>query len=181
MRLHRVFPWRRDVAEGEPGHPLFVPRPQRTGRLDDPGEYLVLYLSDHPAGAVAEAFGNLSPWTEAMFRTRSLAGSVSAFATYEFDGPVLDLDDPRALLERGLRPSHVVTRDRETTQRWALDIFRERRFAGARWWSYYDPRWGSFGIWERTSLRVVGEPVPLARDHPAVVEAGDVLLRTWRS
>jgi hypothetical protein len=140
--------------------------------------YRVPYLSDHPAGAVAEAFGNHAVWTAGLLAgPPSLPGSVRALVTYRLAAArILDLDDSRALLRRRLRPSQIVTRDRAVTQRWALAVFRERRWSGARWWSYYDPRWGSLGLWEIARVRVesVGR---LAWDHPAVLEANEVLLR----
>ncbi|HEX9823517.1 MAG TPA: RES domain-containing protein [Actinomycetota bacterium] len=181
MRLHRVLPWVKGARAGTTGHPLFVPPVQGAGRLDNPEHYLVLYASDAPAGAVAEAFGNLAEWSDGLFEGRpSIPGSATVLATYELEGAeVLDLDDAAALQARGLKPSDVVTRDRTVTQRWALDVFREGRWAGARWWSYHDPRWGSFGVWAVERLRVV-DVEPLSRDHPAVREAGSVLLRLWR-
>jgi hypothetical protein len=160
---------------------LHVSPVQGAGRLDNPERYLVLYAADSAAGAVAEAFGNHGIWTDQLFSGRpNLPGSCTALAEIDADGArFLDLDDPRTLLERGLRPSMVVTRDRAVTQAWALRAFEEKRWAGARWWSYYDPRWGSYGIWNARTLRArsVG---PLHRDHPAVVEARSALGRPWR-
>jgi hypothetical protein len=155
-----------------------VPSPQGAGRLDNPEHYRVLYVSDHPAGAVAEAFGNHAVWTPALLAgPPALPGSVRALVTYEGPaGSILDLDDARALLARRLRPSHVVTRERATTQRWALAAFREGRWAGVRWWSYHDPRWGSMGLWDRTGLRIAAVDA-LSFEHPAVTEAVAVLAR----
>ena len=48
---------------------------------------------------------------------------------------------------------------------------------GVRWWSYYDPRWGSFGLWDTSSLTVEEAEVLDSVDHPAFAEAADVL---WR-
>lgn len=169
------------ARRGAAGHPLYVPPVQGAGRLDNPEHYLTLYASDAPAGAVAEAFGNLAFWSEELFLGRpSIPKSTTVLATYELkDAAVLDLDDAEALLSRTLKPSDVITRDRTVTQRWALDVYRERRWAGVRWWSYHDPRWGSFGVWAVDRLRVEEIEV-LTRDHPAVLEAGSVLARLWR-
>ncbi|MBI4728170.1 MAG: RES family NAD+ phosphorylase [Acidobacteria bacterium] len=178
-RLYRVFPWLPGARAGDPGHPPYVPRPQGAGRINNPEAYLVLYASDSPVGAVAEAFGNHSVWTEHLLAgRRDMPRSRMALAAYEIGAPVLDLDDPAVLRARGLRPSRVVTRDRPRTQRWALDLFRERRWAGLRWWSYYDPDWGSHGVWDPACL-VLAEVVPLTADHPALVDALRILHRPW--
>lgn len=180
MRLHRVFvhhPGTRSPAGS--GHPLFVRPRQGGGRVDDPQhEYLVLYCSNDPAGAVAEAFGGLTGWEPEMFDgPPALPGSALALATYDTDrARLLDLDDAAVLLDLGLRPSEVVTRDREVTQRWARRVHDTGRWHGVGWWSYRDPRWHSYGIWARERLRVAGvEPLDLG--HPAVVAAADVLNR----
>jgi len=176
--LYRAFPWLSSARPGEPGHPLYVPSPQGAGRADNPEHYLSLYLSSAPAGAVAEAFGNFPSWTPNIFVRPELPGLVRALGTYQLseDARICDLDDAPTLGRLGLRPSDVVTRQKEITQRWALRIFREGQWIGFRWWSYYDPRWYSYALWERSRLSV--ERVePLALDHPAVVEAADVLRR----
>lgn len=179
VRLYRVLPWLPGALAGDPGHPLYVPRPQGAGRIDNPEAYLVLYASDSPAGAVAEAFGNHAVWTEHLLVGRGdIPRSRTALAAYETDAPILDLDDPAVLHARGLRPSRIVTGDRTCTQRWALDLFREGRWVGVRWWSYFDPDWGSHGVWDPACL-APAEVVPLTADHPALVEALRVLHRPW--
>lgn len=179
--LFRVLPYLPSARVGKPGHPLYVP-PSGAGRIDNPGRYGVLYVGDAAAGAVAEAFGWLPEWSAAMLRGRpALAGSVHALARYELaDGAdVCDLDDAARLVDLQLRPSQVVTRERTVTQAWALTVFEREDFAGVRWWSYYDPGWGSHGLWDLAELRVI-DVVPLTMTHPAVVEAADVLVRPLR-
>jgi len=179
--LYRVFPWLRGARAGHPGHPLYVPV-QGAGRLDNPEHYSVVYASDAPAGAVAEAFGWLSAWDESMLRGLPvLPASVQALATLEVpdDAAVCDLDDASRLVEVGLRPSQVVTRDRDVTQAWALDLYKAGRWAGVRWWSYYDPRWGSHGVWVGAGLRVV-DITPLTLHHESLVAAAEVLNRPLR-
>jgi hypothetical protein len=179
LALYRVFPWIAAAPPGDRGHPLHVSVPQGAGRVDNPAHYRVLYASDSPAGAVAEAFGNHAAWTSGLLRGRpDMPGSVTALAAYRARIEILDLDDARALLQRRLRPSQVVTRDRTVTQRWALEAFREGKWAGVRWWSYHDPRWGSYGLWSRDGLEVTGTEA-LRRDHPAVVQAAAVLSRPF--
>jgi len=181
--LYRVLPYLPSARPRSPGHPTYAPRSTGRSRVDNPGLYEVLYLGDSAAGAVAEAFGNLRSWDAGLFRgTPALPGSQRALVHYELsDGVgVCDMDDADRLVELGLRPSQVVTRDRTVTQGWAARIFEQGRFAGVRWWSYYDPRWGSFGLWDTADLRVVATEVLDSLDHPAVVEAADVLCRVIR-
>jgi hypothetical protein len=176
-----VLPWVAGARKGEAGHPLHRASRQGAGRVDNPEHYRVLYASDAAAGAVAEAFGNHAVWTAMLLRGRpDLPGSIRALATFDAAGiEALDLDDARRLVERELRPSAVVARDRSLTQRWALRIFEERRWAGIRWWSHYDSRWGSFGLWDVAKLTLL-DVAPLVSDHPALVEAAAALSRPWR-
>jgi hypothetical protein len=164
-----------------PGHPLFVPASTGVGRVDNPGQYDVLYLGDSAAGAMAEAFGWAQTWNASLFRgIPAMTGSVRALATYELDdvdAAVCDLDDARRLVDLGLRPSQVVTRDRVVTQRWSADIYASARFAGVRWWSYYDPRWGSYGLWDVSSLSVTSVTVLDDIEQPDFVAAAEVLNR----
>lgn len=158
-----------------------MPAMQGAGRVDNPGLYRVLYAGDSATGAVAERFGNLSAWTESMFGTGSaLAGMRMALVEYEAEAlRVLDLDDPAALLERRLRPSRIVTPERTVTQQWARSIHEETLWDGVRWWSYWDSRWSSFGIWTTTGVVPV-RVTPLSRADPAVQEASRRLARSWR-
>lgn len=175
-----MFPWEPDARHGRPGHPLFVPG-TGAGRVDNPEHYDTLYLSDSEAGACAEAFAFLPVWGQSMLRgAPAVPGSFRAVATFELDDEVdvCDLDDSPRLVELGLRPSEVVTRDRPVTQAWALRVFREGRWAGVRWWSYYDPRWGSHGIWSTDALRLE-HAAGLTVDHPALLEAADALHRPF--
>lgn len=152
--------------------------------MDNPGQYDVLYLGDTASGAIAEAFGWAPTWDASLFRgTPALPDSVRALVSYELDderATVCDLDDARRLVELGLRPSQVVTRDRHVTQHWSATIFARAEFAGVRWWSYYDPRWGSYGLWDVGAVRVASVTVLDDIDQPDVVAAADVLNRVRR-
>jgi len=175
--LFRVFPWLEQADPGKPGHPLYLPPVQGAGRIDNPEHYSVLYASDSPVGAIAEAFGNHSVWTEELFVIPAFPQARRSLATYEVeDIGSLDLDDARNLLDRRLRPSDVVTRDRKRTRRWALSIFAEREWDGIRWWSARDPDRGAYGLWNIGLLRVL-DVTPLNLDHVAVVEASRSLCR----
>lgn len=181
--LYRVIAWNPQAQAGHVGHPLHVPLSrQGHGRIDNPDVYGVLYASDRPEGAVAEQFGAHPVWSPRMFKARDIT-TPRFYALCRFrldDDRILDLDDPRALLERALRPSRVVTREREITQGWARDIHAEQEWVGVSWWSYYDPTWTSVGLWEHDALTLAGPPEPLSPDHAVVREAADVLHKPWR-
>jgi hypothetical protein len=66
-----------------------------------------------------------------------------------------DLDDPKALFDRNLKPSVVISKQRAVTQAWALTIFQERRWSGISWWSFYDPENAAVGIWTIESAEVL--------------------------
>lgn len=139
-----------------------------------------MYCADTEAGACAEVFNRgkyRRRWTPEMLR--GLPGQpqmVRAIATYEIGKAesICDFDDPGELAARSLRPSDVITRDRERSQAWALRLFQEKRWAGVRWWSYHDARWASFGLWDRRSIGV-SRVAALTIEYPALAEAARVL------
>jgi hypothetical protein len=181
-RLHRVFPWIEGAAPGAPGHPLYLARPQGHGRIDNPERYLSLYASDQRSGAIGESFGNHSVWTPDLLEgPPSLPGSRRSLATFDASGAaIVDFDDPRMLVDRDLRPSNVVTRDRATTQRWALEVFEEDKWDGIRWWSFHNPEWGSFGLWNRDGLELVSV-TPLNEEIELVQKVAGTMYRVWES
>lgn len=177
--LHRVLPYLNTATSGAPGHPLYVPASTGANRIDNPEAYDPLYLGDDPRCAIAEAFGWAPRWNAGLLRgTPSLPGSVAALVTYELsdDAALADLDDAPRLVELGLRPSRVVTRDRAVTQAWTRRLFDAGTFAGVRWWSYYDPDWGSVGLWDVDAL-TVSEVAVLTVGHPAFTAAADAIVR----
>lgn len=181
MKLYRVFPYRLHAAGDEPGGAFHIPI-QGRGRIDKPSDYRVFYAADAAAGAIAEVF-NVGDyrlkWSEPMLRARG--GATLSMATYELDdgAAICDLDDAMRLCELELRPSTVVTRDYSVTRAWAQRIHDLQRFAGVRWWSYHDARWGSLGIWADRALRRADIQCihieALTLDHPAVAEAAAML------
>jgi RES domain len=183
MLAYRVYPHLPGASPGDPGHPLYMDA-QGAGRLDNPGHYRIWYLTLEPAGAVAEAFGDLDPWEARMFKTAKLPGSHMALATYILrdDLALLDLDDGRNLYLRGLRPTQVVERNRAASQAWALSVYNERNDRGARtwqgikWWSYHRPHWRVVGYWGADSPYLLAtEELSLA--SPAVADAATSLRR----
>lgn len=164
MLAYRIFPYLPRAKPNESGHPLYLHRPQGTGRLDNPGTYDVWYLAKSPAAAVAEVFGNLNQWTADMFDVPFLPRSRRAMATIEVpDGiNLLDLDNAQNLVDLRIKPSEVVTRNRAASQAWALRVFNEKNTTGARqwdgvqWWSFHRPHWELIGLWDTPST-----PAPL--------------------
>jgi hypothetical protein len=176
--LYRVFPFHEDSAVDEPGGALYVP-PQGDGRLDNPSLYSILYLSDAASGAIAEAFGRFPEWTPAVLAgTPAVPGSVHAIAQYELaaEPPLCDLDDAGRLLSLRLRPSDVVTRDYSRTRAWARRLYKAGVWAGVRWWSYYEPQWGSVGLWNIAGLEL-RDTRPLRLDDPDVIAASRTIVR----
>lgn len=177
-RLFRVFPYVAAARRGHEGSPLWRPTTQGSGRVDNPERYLVLYAADSAVGAIQERYARYSEWSEAMLASPSWPEARAALAELEADIDVLDLDDAKALARRSIRPSRIVTRDRSVTQRWALDVFEDDRWAGVRWWSSLDADRGSYGLWSVDGLRV-RSATPLDAKHPAIQEAAETLARRW--
>jgi len=176
--LYRVLPLLTNAAPKQPGGVLYVP-PQGGGRLDNPELYAVLYLSDAAPGAIAEAFGRFPEWSPAILAgSPGLPGSARVIASYRLAdaAPLCDLDDPDVLRDLGLRPSEVVSRDYSRTRAWARRIYAQRLWVGVRWWSYYDPRWASVGLWDLTGL-ALQDVRPLRLDNPALIEASRTIAR----
>jgi len=176
--LYRVFPYLKTASDNAPGGALYTPD-RGGGRIDNPELYSTLYLSDAAAGAIAESFGRFPVWTAAMLEGNpSLPGSARAIARYQLTGnePVCNLDDARQLLALKLRPSDVVTRDYTRSRVWAERIYKIGRWSGVQWWSYYEPKWASFGLWNLRRLKVQ-EIALLQLDSPALLEASRTIAR----
>jgi hypothetical protein len=172
VQLHRVFPHKPSARVGEPGHGLHVRLSQGDGRWDNPDLYRATYLAVPAEGAIGEALAHMATWSAGMLRHPSVPGATRALGLYRFDEeahPLLDLDDARNLLERGLRPSRVVWKNRPATQSLAAAVHDEGRWAGLTWWSPYRPQWRLVCLWRPDAL-VLEAVQPLA-GHPALVEA----------
>ncbi|WP_155345846.1 RES domain-containing protein [Acrocarpospora pleiomorpha] len=182
MLVYRVFPQLADADPGGEGHALYLHKDQGAGRLDNQGHYSVWYFALEQSGAIGEAFGNLSAWSDEMFSFPKLAGSQRSLATYALpdDSSLLDLDDAHNLLSRGLRPTQVMERNRSATQSWALRIFLERNGSGSRcwdgvrWWSFHRPSWRIVGYWGDEPPRLV-KVESLGLEHEAVIDAARAL------
>jgi len=180
LRVYRIFIHSPSAAPTEPGGVLFVPPHQDLTRIGNPKRYQTLYVGDSQAGVCAEVF-NVGKyrlrWSSEMLRGRpDMPDSFHAIAEYEIDGSALicNLDDPKQLVAQSLRPSQIVTRDYLQSQAWALALFDTKRWCGASWWSYHDPRWVSMGLWSLDAIRSK-RLERLTILHPALAEAASVL------
>ena len=180
MTLYRVLPYDSSAAADEKGGVLFVAG-STPGRIANPDLYRELYLAAEPDGAIAEVFGHLPIWAQSDFVHANC--NPYALATYALadDVAIFNLDDVDALKSIGVvRPTSVIRRNRKITQAWARSIFALGSYAGAQWWSYYNPDWISLGLWDISRLRAVGDPEVLSPAHPAVQSAAKAIVRQVR-
>jgi RES domain len=177
--LYRSFPLLPEASATDEGGPLFVPRfLQGHGRHDNPDRYGALYLSHAPESVVAELLRFLRRHdvsnTDLVSENRSY--SLVAIDERELKG-LLDLDDPRNLVRRTLRPSGVATGKREVTRRVALDIYEEG-VPGFEWWSAIEASWINVTLFVDRAVPFLGvadEAQPLTVGHPAVRAAAEVV------
>jgi hypothetical protein len=175
MRLYRVFPFDPSAPLTEPGGALFAPR-SSMGRIANLDLYSELYLNTTAVGALSEAFGRLDTWTSTMLDDERRRYAVAEFELSD-DAAICNLDSAGRLLSYELAPSDVVALDRSVTQAWAARIYRTKKWIGIAWWSRYDSRWQSIGLWQRRDLRLVKTPEVLYLEHAAVRKAATLLPR----
>ncbi|MFZ0216465.1 MAG: RES family NAD+ phosphorylase [Candidatus Dormiibacterota bacterium] len=178
MLVYRVFPYLAEARPGEPGHPDYVHPEQGSGRLDNPDLYLVRYLTTEPSAAIGETFAHLTYWNRAMLRFPGLPGARRVLGVYSLDEeavPLLNLDDARVLLERNLRPTQVIERNRPATQAWARRIYEEQSWDGVRWWSYHRPQSTILGVWREGAIH--SERTEDLWEHPAFADAARALAK----
>lgn len=178
MFLYRVFPHLPTAREGDPGHPMFIPRDQGSGRWDNADLYRSLYGAATATGAVGEAFARESTWSSAMLSVPKVAGARRALGVYSLDEerhPLLDLDDPKSLFDRAIRPTEVVIRNRPRTQAIARAAFEERKWSGLSWWSMHRPQWTLALLWRVDRLTI--EAVEPLVGHAAVRDAASLLAK----
>ena len=98
--------------------------------------------------------------------------ALCAFDSSSLNG-VIELDVPRELARRRLRPSGVATHQRPVTQRVAADIFAEG-VVGFAWWSTLEASWQNVTLFAERALprlAVVDRPQPVSLEDPAVRDA----------
>ncbi len=178
MLIYRVFPYLRSAKPNTPGHPSYIHPQQGASRWDNPGSYRALYTAATPTAAISETFANITRWTPAMLPFPLIPGSERRLGVYLVDEevhPLLDLDNAQALLDRNLRPSEIVIRNRPRTQRIANDIFAEKRWSGISWWSMHRPQWALHCWWDNDSITL--QHVDEIPGHPATADAATRLAR----
>ncbi len=177
MLLYRVFPYVGTAKARQPGHPLYVHPAQGKGRWDNPDSYLAWYMASEPSSAVGEVFAHVTTWREAMFAFPQIAGARRALAVYRLpdDLPYVDLDDAQVLVDRRMRPSQVIERNRPYTQAKALEIYNERKWSAIRWWSFHRPQWRVWCLWEIDPI--VEDVQQLDVGHAAVQDAAVALAK----
>lgn len=187
---YRIAPYVAAASSGQPGHPLHIdPAWQGQGRADNPSLYRALYFSESTSGAVAETFGDLSVWSEEMFEVPFLVDGRRALVRLEVDlsdEERIDLDDASILVQRGLRPTEVVGRNRDRTRQVAADLYLDG-IREIRWWSWWRPEWRN-----RVVLAPLADAAPfvawvtvtqieqLTLGSPAVAAASEILRRPLR-
>lgn len=176
--LYRAFPATPGAGPTDEGGALFVPRlDQGRGRHDNPDTYGALYLSRVPQSPIAEV---LRDYVARGIAPRPLLREGSPLRLAVVDDAeieLVDLDDPRSLAARELRPSGVATHDREATQPLARGLYDEGA-PGFEWWSTIEASWINVTLFEERvvgRLALVDEPEPLTIDHPAVQAAADAV------
>jgi hypothetical protein len=175
-RCHPLDPRARPTDEGGSLH---VPRPlQGGGRHDNPDRYGALYTSRSPASVIAEVLRYLRRHTVTEIDLSSDGRPLVLAALDESRlDDLVDLDDPRTLVVRDLRPSRVATGNRRPTRHMALALYDEG-IVGFEWWSTIEASWINVTLFEDRAverLSVVSDPEPLTLDHPAVREAAEAV------
>lgn len=183
MKAYRIAPWDADGGKNQLFQGLEAIRAsQQSGRWDNSRLYGALYLSLSQAGAVAEVLGNHTEWVDALFDSPG-TGLRRHLITVEIDDTVvkgiIDVDDARFLLSRGLRPSEIAGRARTSTRTLATDLFSEGA-NGVRFWSYYRPEWTNVVLFV-PPVTHTGVEVTLVEtmrlDMPCVAAASEMLCR----
>jgi hypothetical protein len=179
-RLWRAFPWDPQAPPGEAFSAGHVPSVQGKGRFDLPGVVAgVLYLAETPDHAIGELIQHYRGLTldEADLR---VAGHALALASVRVSDAIrkriVDLCDPAALLELGIRPDETASPDRRTTQRIAATI-HAAELCGLRWWSALSGDWHTVVLFrDRIDATLPFDPPePLTLDHVAFREAARTL------
>lgn len=175
MILHRCFAWNERARPSAADGALWFPREfQGEGRHDNPDVYGCLYLADRELSCVVEQLARFrgQRLTASLLRRRGLP---LALATLELEDDVtlIDLDDPRTLTRRRLRPSLVATRERAITQPQARTLY-DGGAGGLRWWSTYEAQWVNVTLFDVAARKLhIAAVRALTLDDRTLVEAAD--------
>ena len=157
-----------------------MPAPTGRGRFDIPRQLSSsLYLAESPAHAVGEI---IQPWRGQRIGSSHLKRASLPLALVDvtispgLQSKLFDFCDPASLNAEDIPPDRIASRNRNTTQPLARQIW-DTGAHGLRWWSSF---WGD---WHTTVLFTArtdghlefGEPIPLTPAHPAVQRAAGLL------
>ena len=180
MDLYRVFPWNPASKDSEFGGAFFVARKkQGQGRYDIPKLDGAFYCSQESVSAVSEFIQGFrgQTLTEAHFeRPDELVIAIVRF-TLDSSARVLNLDDPDVLSRLKIRPSQVLTRNRDTTRAIAERLYAEGN-AGFLWPSALEASWTNATLFEsriRKKLSISEPAKPLSLEAPEVIQAATFL------
>jgi hypothetical protein len=186
--LWRIFPWDPLAPDGAPYSARFIPPAgSQTGGRFDLGTVPVLYLAEHSEHALAEVLQRFrgKPLRPAHLRRRDSRqpervlplALVEARLPLEVNAALPDLGDPAVLQRLGIRPDHLASRDRRTTQAISRAL-HDRGLPGLRWWSALSGDWHATVLYlDRVDVRAIvyGEPDALSIDHPVARETARLL------
>jgi len=167
----RVFPWDPAAKPGEPFSPSYIYPHQGSGRFDLAGK-LVVYLGETAVHAVAE---KLQRFRGQRVDRKDLIESGKTLALVECQLGTIklaDLCDPKVLVQYGLAPDVLASRDVTKTQRVAATLYKEG-YEGLRWWSALSGDWHTIVVFD--GKIDCGKPEPLTIAHQAVRDASVVL------
>lgn len=176
MELYRVFPWSPGSKDVEFGGTFFLARDkQGQGRHDIPKLDGVFYCSQEAVSAVSEfiqAFRGQT-LTEAHFERPD--GLVMAIACFDLESSarLIHLDDPDVLAHLNIRPSRILTRNRDITRAMAERLYAEGN-DGFLWPSALEASWINATLFESRVLKKLSITQPAKRlslETPEVIEA----------
>jgi hypothetical protein len=175
VRLYRVFPHDPSAAPNDPGGAFFRAA-GGPGRIDNPDLYRVLYAACEAECAIAEVFGDFAPWRDEMLAHHR--GVRYALATIDLPDtpPIWDMNNAKHLALLRLKPTDVIRRNLVKTQVWAARVWTTKQYRGISWWSYYNPDWTSYGLWDIKGA-VITDVLPLTLETPALRAAAAAIIR----
>ncbi|HEX5725397.1 MAG TPA: RES domain-containing protein [Longimicrobiaceae bacterium] len=179
-----MFPWNAAAPAGDPYTPQYVlPAGSQTGGRFDLADTPTLYLAlEDPAHALAEVLQSLRGKRQIRAghlhrRVRGEPGHYHPLAVVETWLPedvypaLPDLGVPENLVEFGIRPDDLSSRDRAVTQRISRKLHDDHGLPGFRWWSAFGGQWHVAVLYmdrvDRFRLHY-GTPDPLHLAHPVV-------------
>lgn len=184
----RVFPWDPDAPDRAPYSARYVPPAgSQTGGRFDLGDVPVLYLAEQPEHALAELLhrfrgkplrqGHLRRHDSRKPGTFHPLALVEAYLPAEVERALPDLGDPSVLSRLGIRPDHLASHERRTTQAISRKL-HDKELPGFRWWSALTGDWHVTVLYldhvdvDRIAYRAPGA---LSPDHPVVRETARLL------